>query len=155
MEIKISKKTLFISKKTLFFLIIVLSIGGFSLISIKIGLINCELKYQPTYIQNQTNIYLQECKDCPAEFKPYFLYVWFNKTIDQDIEIIIPDGQHAVIHSSSFKQLQTIGYCMCDGNKVSSCNLFWQYRTKPNIESNYTIADFSNMPCENKPLPYV
>ena len=149
MKIRISNKVSIILK--------ILGVLTFSVIAIKLCLV---FNYKPTYVQNQTKIqnqtifYLQECEDCPPEFKPKFLYMFFNKSIDQDIEIIIPDGQHAVIHSSSSKQPQTIGYCECEGNKIVRCNLFYQYRTTPGIVSNYTIADFSNVTCEERTIPY-
>jgi len=140
MKLVISKKVL---KITILSILSLSIIGGITIFKI-------DFQYKPNIIQNQTNIQnqttliYQGCPNCPPEFKPLFLYMTFGDKIDQDVEVIIPDGQHAVIHSSSTKQPQTIGYCECNGTKISKCNLFLQYITKSNIESNYTIVDYSN-----------
>ena len=159
MQITISRRT---RKLIILFTLISLSFFGVK-VGINIGLINLDSIFhfskEETTIMNQTNINQtiinwQECEGCPPEFKPRFLYVTFNETIDQDVEIIIPNDQHVVIHSSSNKQPQTIGYCECNGSEIIGCNLFYQYRTEPNIKSNYTISDFSNMSiCEENPIP--
>lgn len=153
-------------KKLIKFLILVVISISISLVSINVIFPDFTIYILPKTLINQTqntqiqnvvgDVYIGECKECPItsqQYIPKYLYLRSNILVDQNINFIAPDGQLGVIRSVSPKQTQTIGYCYCDGNKIAECNLFYQFRTQQEIESNYSTLDFRNQTCEERPIP--